>query len=104
MQCIYCSRELQREAVFCCFCGKKQIKKAKSTKRANGEGGVWKRKNGTWCVETVLWYYWDDATETNKARRVSKSGFPKKVDADNYLPLLREAGYRKWGAQARRRR
>lgn len=97
MDCIFCGRELPPGAAFCAYCGKKQIKKAKATKRANGEGSVRKRKNGTWAAEVVLWYYLDDKTDKFRARTVYKSGFVRKADAAAYLPILREEGYRKWG-------
>ena len=57
MSFIYCSRELPPGAAFCAYCGKRQIKKAKSTKLANGEGSVRKLQNGSWLAEVVLWYY-----------------------------------------------
>jgi integrase len=97
MDCIYCSRELPDGAAFCAFCGKKQIKKAKTTKRANGEGSVRKMPNGKWRAEVVLWYYWDDEKAVRRPKKISKAGFAKKADASAYLPTLREEGYRKWG-------
>lgn len=97
MQCIHCSREIPPGGAFCAYCGKKQLKKVKSTKRANGEGSVRKQANGKWIVEIVLWYFWDEERERSRPRTISKSGFAKKADAAAYLPILREEGYRKWG-------
>ena len=97
MQCVHCARELPADAVFCAYCGKRQIKKAKPTKRANGEGSIRKAKTGLWLVEIVLWYYWDEEREKHLPRTISKYGFKKKSDAAAYLPTLREKGYRKWG-------
>lgn len=97
MNCIFCARELPPGAAFCAYCGKKQIKKAKTTKRANGEGSVRKMKNGKWIAEVVLWYYWDEEKALRLPRTVSKSGFLKKAEASAYIPILREEGYRKWG-------
>lgn len=95
--CIHCSRDLPPGAAFCAYCGKRQIKKAKSTKRANGEGSVRKLRNGSWIAEVVLWYYWDEINECKKPKTVSKSGFAKKADASAYIPILTEEGYKKWG-------
>jgi integrase len=97
MSCIHCSRELPPGAAFCAFCGKKQVKKAKTTKRANGEGSVRKLQDGSWLAEVVLWYYWDPEKNRMKPKTISKSGFKKKADASAYVPALREDGYKKWG-------
>jgi integrase len=97
MSCIHCSRELPPGAAFCAYCGKRQIKKAKTTKRANGEGSVRKLQDGSWLVEVVLWYYWDTEKNRMKPKTISKSGFKKKADASAYVPALREAGFKKWG-------
>lgn len=97
MNCVFCERELPPGAAFCAYCGKRQTKRAKSTRRSNGEGSVRKLSNGKWIAEVVLWYYWDDKTEKLRPRTISKSGFPRKADAANYIPRLREEGHRKWG-------
>lgn len=97
MSCIHCSRELPSGAMFCAYCGKKQVKKIKTSKRANGEGSARKLRNGSWLAEVVLWYYWDEENDCKKPKTISKSGFAKKVDAAAYIPTLREVGYRRWG-------
>lgn len=101
MVCIYCGRELPPGAAFCAYCGKKQIRKAKTAKRANGEGSVRKLPSGKWIAEVVLWYYYDEDKGRSCPRTVSKAGFVRKADAAAYLPTLREEGYRKWGRDPR---
>lgn len=50
MICRKCSRDLPDDAVFCCYCGVKQVlAKRKSGKRANGTGSVRKRGK-TWTA------------------------------------------------------
>ena len=101
MNCTYCKRELPPGAMFCAFCGKKQVHKARTARRANGEGSVRKLKSGRWIAEAVLWYYFDEAKDRAVPRTVSKSGFLRKSDASAYIPVLREEGYRKWGRNPR---
>ena len=97
MTCIHCARELPPGAAFCAFCGKKQIKKARSHKRANGEGAIRQLPDKSWRIEIVLYYYFDEEQQRMRPRTVSKSGFTKKVDAVNYIPTLKEKGFRRWG-------
>ncbi len=97
MDCLFCARELLPGAAFCAFCGKKQVKKAKTTKRANGEGSVRKLKSGKWIAEVVLWYHFDEETQRLRPKTLSKSGFDRKADAAAHLPILREEGCRRWG-------
>lgn len=88
MQCIKCKKELPEEAVYCPACGKKQVSSSrKATKRGNGTGSVYKRKDGGWIAVKVLGYRLD---EDQRARpvRVSKGGFTTKKEALEYLPLL----------------
>lgn len=52
MNCRKCTRSLPEDAVFCCYCGVKQVlaaSKRKSTKRANGTGSV-KKRGKTWTA------------------------------------------------------
>ena len=96
--CIYCGQELPDEAKYCHVCGKKQTKRPRATRRANGEGSVRRSRDGrTWRVELVLWYYWDESKNRLRPRTVSKAGFKTKADAVAYIPELRERGFRKWG-------
>lgn len=97
LTCKFCGRELLRDSVFCAYCGKKLIKKIKTTRRSNGEGSVRQLPNGKWIAEVVLWYYYDEVTQQTKPKTFSKSGFCKKADASNAIPSIREAGLRKWG-------
>ena len=50
MDCRKCSRALPEDAVYCCYCGVKQVlAKKKATKRSNGTGSVRKRGK-TWTA------------------------------------------------------
>ena len=50
MDCRKCSRALPEDAVYCCYCGVKQLlAKKKATKRSNGTGSVRKRGK-TWTA------------------------------------------------------
>lgn len=50
MICRKCSRVLPEDAIFCCYCGVKQVvAKKKATKRANGTGSV-KKRGKTWTA------------------------------------------------------
>jgi integrase len=50
MNCRKCSRSLPDDAVYCCYCGIKQVlAKRKATKRANGTGSV-KKRGKTWTA------------------------------------------------------
>ncbi len=96
--CIYCSREIPDGAKFCPICGKKQTKRARAPRRANGEGSIRRSQDGrTWRAEVVLWYYWDESQNRLRPRTVSKSGFKSKAEASSSIPEIKERGYRKWG-------
>jgi len=97
MTCIHCARELPPGAAFCAYCGKKQIKKARSHKRANGEGSIRQQPDKTWRLELVLYYYYDEERQRTVPRTISKSGFAKKAEAAAYIPKLKELGFRRWG-------
>lgn len=43
MDCIKCKKGIPEDALFCPYCGKKQIQEKKKRKRANGQGSVSKR-------------------------------------------------------------
>ena len=43
MDCIKCKKGIPEDALFCPYCGKKQIQERKKRKRANGQGSVSKR-------------------------------------------------------------
>lgn len=86
--CVKCEKELSADALYCPYCGKKQAAtKKRVSKRANGEGSVYRRKNGTWIAVKVFGYEIDE-NDVHRPIRVSKSGFKTKKEALEYLPKL----------------
>lgn len=88
--CIKCKKALPDGAVFCCWCGISQtaeIKKSAPRKRGNGQGSVFKMKNGTWRAQYIKGYIPVDG----KIKRITKtkSGFKTKTEALKYLELLK---------------
>lgn len=89
MFCISCKKKIPDDAVFCCFCGKKQSAAAPSyRRRGNGLGSVYKMPCGTWAAELTLGYYLDDGKK--KRKRARKYGFKTKKEAVLYLERLSE--------------
>jgi len=92
MLCQKCQRDLPSDAVVCCYCGKK-IQSAtngkKSSKRPNGTGNVYKRKD-TWTARVVDHYKNIEKDGKKILRPIwkTKGGFKTKRDALNYLPTL----------------
>lgn len=80
MNCINkkCLRELPEEAIFCPFCGRKQIREQQHKKRGNGQGTVYKRGDKYIAVVTVG-YYLDK--NGKKKRKTKAKVFDKKNDA-----------------------
>ena len=87
MLCRFCSKDLPKGAVFCCFCGRKQSPARASKKRGSGQGSVYKRPSGTWAAEITLGYYIKDGKMKRKMKR--KCGFETKKEAVLYLDVLR---------------
>lgn len=77
MNCRKCKAILPDDAIYCCYCGIRQEVK-KRTKRANGEGCVYKR-NGKYVA-----VYTDGRTD-GKQNRKFKYGFTKRSDAIEWL-------------------
>ena len=69
-------------AAFCPFCGAKQTADTKRRRRANGEGSVFKRPNGSYRIQL---------TEYKNGKRITKTktGFKTRADAYAYIPILR---------------
>ena len=97
MICIKCGKEMQDDAVFCPYCGKKQTEKKAKPKRTrgNGTGTVYKDRNSNWIAEITVGYYMQDGVVRRKSRR--KYGFRTKKDAINYIAALQN------GKQERKR-
>lgn len=88
MNCISCKRELPDDAVYCLYCGKKQIAEEKkhTGQRGNGQGSVYKDNKGHYTAEKTFGYY----MENGKRKRIfkRKKGFTTKRAALEYLATL----------------
>lgn len=96
MICMKCGKELQDDAVFCSYCGKKQTKqqdaKTKRT-RGNGLGSVYRMPVGTWAAEITLGWYMDNGRVRRKRHR--KYGFRTKKEALTYLAEYQTSNQRR---------
>lgn len=95
MNCIKCAREIPEGSVFCCWCGRKQIREKHKRSRANGQGCVYKLPNGKWRAEKTFGYQADplppDAppgTKPHKRRIVVTRHFSTKSEALAALPFI----------------
>ena len=88
MKCRKCKEEIPDVSKFCMFCGASQESKKKSIKhRGNGQGTVYKMRNGKYRASVVLAMYRD---ENGKLKRKTASKvFVKKSDAIAALPGLK---------------
>ena len=87
MICCVCRKKLPDDALFCCYCGKKQItSSATYHRRGNGLGSVYKTPSGSWCAESTLGWYVEDGKRKRKKAR--KAGFKTKKEAVLYLEQL----------------
>lgn len=87
MFCKKCKLEIPDESKFCNHCGAKQIRERSAKKRGNGQGTVYKDKNGKWIAEYTIGWDSEDGTLTRKKRK--KRGFATKNEAIAYLPNLK---------------
>lgn len=85
--CIKCSSTLPDGALYCPYCGKKQSATEKiQRKRANGEGSVFRYRNG-WRAQIVVGYKLVGGRSQAVYR--TKAGFKTKREALEYLTTLR---------------
>ena len=88
--CRKCKMSIPIGSKFCNYCGVKQDVERSSTKkkaRGNGQGTVFKSKNG-YCAECTIGWDVIDGQLKRKSRR--KSGFATKREALEFLPNLRQ--------------
>ena len=86
MLCRKCQKEIPDGSKFCNVCGAKQVYERSTKRRTNGEGTVYKAKNGKWMAEYTIGWDWEDGKLTRKKRR--KTGFATRLEAATYIPNL----------------
>lgn len=87
MNCRKCSRDLPADAIYCCYCGIKQVTERASRTKGNGLGSVYKRPDrGTWCAAVTV----NTRTADGKVlqKRKVKSGFKTKKAANEFLSAI----------------
>ena len=83
MNCKKCKALLPQGAVYCAFCGRKQIAAPTGRTRPNGTGTAYKRGK-TWTVEVVV-----GQGQAGRPIRRTKGGFRTKTAALAYAPELK---------------
>ncbi|MBO5019254.1 MAG: tyrosine-type recombinase/integrase [Clostridia bacterium] len=93
MLCRKCKKEIPDNSIYCNFCGTKQIIYRSAKSRGNGQGSVYKEKNGKWTAEITLGYEkkeMPDGSTKLLRKRTTKKGFSTKKAALEYLPQLHQ--------------
>lgn len=83
INCIFCKKELPDDAKYCCYCGKLQTPKTRTTKRGNSTGSVYKDSRGHYTAELTLGYNFVDGKRQRKIKR--KKGFTTKKSALEWI-------------------
>lgn len=87
MICRKCSRDLPADAIYCCYCGVKQVAERSVRTKGNGLGSVYKRPDrGTWCAAVTVNTRTADGKIVQK--RKVKSGFKTKKAANEFLSAI----------------
>ena len=94
-----CSGEIPEGAVFCPWCGRKQLRPAKKVKsRGNGLGSVFKLPDGKWAAEKVVGWTVDPLPEGSppgtvpkKHKQTVRRRYSTRKDALAALPFLTAA-------------
>lgn len=89
MICRKCKKELPDEAVYCLYCGAKQVEPRRDRRvksRGNGQGCVIRLPNGKWRAEVTLYYYTD--AEGKKHRKAASKQCNTKTEALRIIPEL----------------
>ena len=84
--CAFCASEIPEGAIYCPWCGRKQVRERRRRVRGNGQGTVVKRGN-KWKAVVTLGYWLDD--EGKLHRKTRSATFDRKGDAVAALPGLK---------------
>ena len=88
MNCTKCQKAVPDDAAFCCYCGKKLVKKPSSRVKARGNGtGTAFKRGKTWTARVTVGWEYKDGRKVQKYRTCG--GFPTKTDAENYCYTLK---------------
>lgn len=91
--CSRCGSALPEAANFCPVCGRAVVISKSPKKRGNGQGSVYKLKNGTYLAIVTAGYYLDE--NGKRHRRTRSKVFKKKSDAVAALQDLKSGSTRK---------